>query len=60
LKLAARLLLAEPPQLKRSVGLATMNGIMERLSNRKWRAMLGRYLFGREQTEDEGGRTARR
>jgi hypothetical protein len=26
--------------------LTMMNGIMERLSNRKWRALLGRFLFG--------------
>jgi hypothetical protein len=28
-----------------------INGIMERLSNRKWREMLGRYIFGLQETE---------
>lgn len=26
--------------------LTMMNGVMEQLSNRKWRSLLGRYLFG--------------
>lgn len=26
--------------------LTMMNGMMDRLSNRKWRGLLGRYLFG--------------
>jgi hypothetical protein len=27
-----------------------MNGMMERLSNRKWRELLGRYIFGLQET----------
>jgi hypothetical protein len=46
LKLRARLSLAERPQLKRSIELTMMNGMMELLSNRKWRELLGRYIFG--------------
>jgi hypothetical protein len=29
----------------------TMNGMMERLSNRKWRELLGRPIFGLEEPE---------
>ena len=49
LNITARPLLAVRPLMERTVGLTMMNGIMERLSNRKWRAMLGRFLFGREE-----------
>jgi hypothetical protein len=28
-----------------------MNGMTERLSNRKWRELLGRYIFGTKETE---------
>jgi hypothetical protein len=28
-----------------------MNGMMERLSNRKWRELLGRYIFGTKEIE---------
>jgi hypothetical protein len=28
-----------------------MNGMMERLSNRKWRELLGRYIFGQQEAE---------
>jgi len=28
-----------------------MNGMMERLSNHKWRELLGRYIFGTKETE---------
>jgi hypothetical protein len=28
-----------------------MNGMMGRLSNRKWRELLGRYIFGLKETE---------
>jgi hypothetical protein len=31
--------------------LTMMNGMMERLSNRKWRELLGGFLFGREESE---------
>ena len=30
--------------------LTMMNGMMERLSNRKWRELLGRYIFGTKET----------
>jgi hypothetical protein len=29
-----------------------MNGMMERLSNRKWRELLGRYIFGLKIAEE--------
>src|SRR3990170_5299516 len=32
--------------------LTMMNGMMERLSNRKWRAMLGGFLFGRTEGQE--------
>jgi hypothetical protein len=32
--------------------LTMMNGIMERLSNRKWRAMMGRFLFGGSESQE--------
>jgi hypothetical protein len=28
-----------------------VNGMMERLSNRKWRELLGRYIFGLKETD---------
>jgi len=28
-----------------------MSGMMERLSNRKWRELLGRYIFGTKEKE---------
>jgi hypothetical protein len=28
-----------------------MNGMMGRISNRQWRALLGRYIFGIKETE---------
>jgi hypothetical protein len=31
--------------------MTVMNGMMERLSNRKWRELLGRYIFGIQETE---------
>jgi len=31
--------------------LTMMNGMMERLSNRKWRELLGRDIFGTKETE---------
>jgi hypothetical protein len=31
--------------------LTMMNGMMERLSNGKWRGLLGRYIFGLTETE---------
>jgi hypothetical protein len=30
--------------------LTMINGMMERLSNRKWRELLGRYIFGLKET----------
>jgi len=32
--------------------LTMMNGMMERLSNRKWRELLGRYIFGQKTIEE--------
>ena len=29
-----------------------MNGMMDRLSNRKWRELLGRYIFGLETAKE--------
>jgi hypothetical protein len=31
--------------------LTMANGVMERLSNRKWRELLGRYIFGTKEAE---------
>jgi hypothetical protein len=31
--------------------LTMMNEMMERLSNRKWRELLGRYIFGLQEME---------
>ena len=31
--------------------LTMMNGMMGRLSNRKWRGLLKRYIFGLKETE---------
>jgi hypothetical protein len=31
--------------------LTMMNGMMEKLSNRMWRELLGRYIFGLQETE---------
>jgi hypothetical protein len=31
--------------------LTMMNEMMERLSNRKWRELLGRYIFGFQEAE---------
>jgi hypothetical protein len=28
-----------------------MTGMMERLSNRKWRELIGRYIFGTKEAE---------
>jgi hypothetical protein len=35
-----------------------MNGIMGRLSNRKWRELLGRFLFGGRTTSGVEDKTA--
>ena len=44
---------ALPPKFRRkhSLCLMMMNGMMERLSNRKWSELFGRYIFGMMETE---------
>jgi hypothetical protein len=43
--------LAEPMSWQRGRFLTMVYGMMERLSNRKWRELLGRYIFGLQETE---------
>ncbi len=35
---------------RRNYVLTLMNGMMERLSNPKWRELLGRYIYGLKET----------
>ena len=42
---------AKPESVRRGLILTMMNGMMERKSNRKWRELLGRYIFGSWEAE---------